>query len=259
MDTHVKLLKGRCRIGGRLFSSLARDTAYEVSEHKSEIDKYFGIKCSFDDPLVHPPCICTVCMAYIRWREREGKTGASASASCEAGCAAPYPWLDHVEDNCLVCNPIGKGGRPTKKKRKKLSASSDASTGTYTSSPRDDEDGLDMQLENFLKIASPLFTSAKPLSKDRMKTTFDALLCTLCSLIANQCIETPCCHRLFCGMCMYDWLGTHQSCPSCKATLFLSSCISPHTLLVSVLGDVEVSCDFASSSALIGCRQYVCC
>jgi len=64
----------------------------------------------------------------------------------------------------------------------------------------------------------------------------DAFICSICLEVANNAVETSCCHHVFCETCLSRMLG--RECPQCRATFqVLVSHIARR-----IIGNMPVAC-----------------
>ena len=129
-----------------------------------------------------------------------------------------------------------------------------SSTSTDTDPVFVDTSACDIDMDTFLSKCTPLYTSRRELCPDRLLQPLPQLVCGLCHHIADQATETPCCSTIYCGVCMYHWLDTSGSCPSChKKNILLSAFHAPHPVIARILAECVICCDFAGATSLEGC------
>ena len=111
---------------------------------------------------------------------------------------------------------------------------------------------LDLSKEQLQARATPLYTFSKPLKSVRMRNYLPAFLYGICDDVADQFVESSCCQKLFCTSCVMQALKNSAICGYCQAVVTASIYTTPHPLLASALDYIEASCDFVSSTALVG-------
>jgi SNF2 family DNA or RNA helicase len=54
---------------------------------------------------------------------------------------------------------------------------------------------------------------------ESIKERFDKILedpCSICQSDLDKPIMVPCCQNIFCGVCLFEWLKNHKTCPLCR-------------------------------------------
>eukprot|EP00117_Sycon_ciliatum_P015511 scpid49622/ scgid15321/ len=195
----IEKLKLRCRVGGKLFSSLHRGTKYPIVEYKPEIRQCFGLNTESGLADVHPPFFCAKCMATIPIRDKRNLQQCPDTSN--AGCGAAVVWEPHDKSAVCVVREKSKGGRPAKRSKASLSSATCTSHSVRvcsTSTPN----GIDMPKAEFSERAAPRQRSSEHLFPSRMRNPLPSLLCCVCLFVADQCVESSCCTKLVCAECI---------------------------------------------------------
>ena len=164
---------------------------------------------------------------------------------------------DTCEDVCAVECDVGHKDTECRND----SSSESLSLPHTLHSTADNEDvtfsGMDTDFEELLTKASPSYkTTFAELEPDRFTLCPSDLVCGVCHLVVDQMVETPCCKRGFCAVCISYWLESCTHCPLCNANLYASALSSPHPIVKGILSELVLSCDFYEGP-LQGCPERV--
>ncbi len=71
----------------------------------------------------------------------------------------------------------------------------------------------------------------------------DEFLCSICSMVFDRPVETPCDHT-FCEDCLKQWLMKTAICPMDKTALTVNDLKNPSRKFRNMLAKLSIKCDF---------------
>lgn len=74
----------------------------------------------------------------------------------------------------------------------------------------------------------------------------DELLCSICSLVMDKPLETPCEHT-FCGVCIKEWITVNDHCPIDQTFLTFDELKQTPRYFCNILDKMEIRCDFGKT------------
>src|SRR5437870_1594728 len=77
--------------------------------------------------------------------------------------------------------------------------------------------------------------------------------CSICGDVFLQPVQRPLCEHVFCRECIESWLEKQNTCPQCRKPLNKDDLKDAPLLVRTLLGDLELCCDFESH----GCEEIV--
>ena len=117
--------------------------------------------------------------------------------------------------------------------------------------------GMDVSFDSVLAKATPSYrTQFADLLPERFLECYSDLKCSVCRLVVDQVVETPCCQHVFCAACICYWLESSTQCPQCSSELYASALLSPHRIIRGILSEMQIYCDFYDGP-YDGCAERV--
>lgn len=240
MDSHIACLTDLCRICGDRFSR--DDRRYSCFDHRDGILKYYQTDIENDNRQLHPPSFCFPC--YMAMFNCERSRGALTITS------ALKMWLPHSDDcsTCLSCKQQRKGGRPSKKVKKRTVATGRCFPQLQAITERIEEVAPEAhcpESSSHLLVPTQFIRPTAPL-------TISHFQCGLCNKVLNSPVELSCNH-LFCKVCFLESVTSgNYDCPTCHKSLTdveNIKCPSPITLMS--LASLRLTC------TKTGCRDII--
>ncbi len=107
---------------------------------------------------------------------------------------------------------------------------------------------------------------AAPVDNSGTASLEDYYTCHVCLQVADDAVETECCHHVFCEHCIAAWYVTHKECPLCRKHMFTWTV---STFLRQVIADKPMVCPFGcgkgfprselkSHTDLCESREFIC-
>ena len=185
-----------------------------------------------------------------------GKGGDSGGGGCSKALPNVLAWMPHTDDKCIVCGWIEsarKGGRPKKEKNFKGACLVDNKSQKTGESLL----GVDIDEATLFGRATPSHVCTLPLVPDRFTFVPTGIVCGICSFVVDRAVESPCCNKVFCALCVFHWLHTTGTCHACGKPVLLSLFEAPHPFVRTCLEELIVACDHAGEEEFEGCPKTV--
>ena len=158
-----------------------------------------------------------------------------------------FPWIAHSPSECAVCDHFENAhARGWPKKKQHLGRPATISTRTV--------------VDHICSVAPPSFflpdthTSVVPQSES-VHIPCD-LLCQLCFGLLDQPVLLTVCNRLVCKSCLCEHLEKTAKliCPCCSSDHIkeFATIIYPPSLVMSILGNYQVTCTLCNNSITSG-------
>ena len=259
-----------CRLGGeRLPKMKSGDIVrpfYLANDFQEEINSTFKVDISCDNKEIHPPYICIKCHhAAVRGATQHKHT--LSGGGCGNG---QVTWEAHRRSSCDFCSKMAlkKGGRPCKQKKTALSGNAASRQDpvptqcteqtAHPSTSQSSSCGMDIDGEIITNMSTPSYRAEKQLLINRFidKSAVSEVKCSIYSNFPDKAIQSPCCDRLFCCVCISQYLSTHNTCPACHQPMKASCLQQPCKLFQQLSGKWSIRCDFYDT-ALRGCGTIV--
>ena len=230
MGVHRQNLAGRCRIGGKKFSTFSKTNqiSYDVKEYAKGIERRFGIDTGNDDPEVHPPRICSTCYKCVTRH---------VSGLSSGGCGRVL-WREHDDSYCATCDDVPALGRPKKASKQPGQRHTTPQALTTTMTTR----CQDIRKQDFLDKATDI--SHPTISPDMIPTqaVSDEFNCEVCNNIASKPVMSACCQNMYCAGCAWQAMETDLVCKDCKKLIVASSMQAIPKLVERIMKNIIVRC-----------------
>lgn len=220
-------------MGGRLDKF---KVSYDCASHQSKL-LALGVPIDSDEKDVHPLRFCHSCYNICTRAVKATTLGKDYTPKL-----AKFQWTQHTDDNCSVCEQLGKSQRGRKPKKPATGRPSDQLVELITAiKERSPPSVLDFKMRERLSHGE----SAKD------------LICPLCQLVLDRPLLLTTCNNLVCMACCVSHLYQHTDlcCPICcpaQHTLDISTIIPAPPVIQKLLSSMETTCGMCQQSVTAG-------
>ena len=240
MDGHIACLTDLCRICGGRFS---RDNRrYTCLDYRDRILKYYKTDVQDDNAQLHPTNFCFPCyMALFNCERSQGTLTTIPVLKV---------WVLH-SDNCSTCSSCKqqrKGGRPSKKIKKRTVATGQC----YPELKNITERIQEVAPEAYCREASNHFLLPTQFIQPAPPLTISLFQCGVCDKVLNGPVELFCNH-LFCKVFFLEHVTSgNYDCPTCHKPLTdMENIKCPSPITLASLASLQLMCSKS------GCRDII--
>ncbi len=107
---------------------------------------------------------------------------------------------------------------------------------------------------NSLHVSILIHTSTnKTMTAIQSDTQRSIECCNICHDYLTEVRETPCCHHLFCLICIQTWLDQNKNCPDCRSTSLTEHTLLTNVVIQRIVDNIQLDCPYK----LQGCPAKV--
>ena len=210
--------------------------SYDCPTHQQKL-LAIGLNIHNDNTSIHPGRFCHSC-----YNTTLRSIKAKASGKDYTPHLTKFDWVEHSEISCSVCEQLGGVKRGRKKKISRGRPSGQLLGLVAHIKERAPPSQLDTTVREMLSLDA---------------ATDEDLKCPLCHLVVDRSVLIVTCNKLVCMSCCVEHIlyqHTDLTCPSCgnSHTLTTTTVVSAPTVVVKLLGGMEVTCEKCSRPVQAG-------
>ena len=239
----MEVLAKHCRICAKPLDRFK--VSYRCADRSEALGRTFGVATENDNPDVQPPSFCHGCYNVLMRSQKAREENRVYTPTVQL-----FTWSAHRENGCSVCEHFKRassGGRPRKQKigRPSTTSTHSAIKHLYTIAPS--------------SLVSPAELCSIAIHSRASSVSPDDLKCQLCCSIVDRPIQLTTCNRLVCMECLCTSLKEKGfCCPCCSSDHLqdLNTMVRPSSVVMKVLGDLQVTCKKCMQQIAAGIYTY---